>query len=88
MEKKTIGIVTSVKKQWWQKVNKKAARLTATDGATFPHIIKIQYDVDGKEYTKTKWLSAGSSAPSIGTKVTVVYDECNPKKCSIFSIVA
>ena len=52
MEKQTEGIVVSVKKQWWLKVNTKAFRRGPLDGATFPHIIKVKYTVEGTEYFK------------------------------------
>ena len=57
MEKEITGKVTGVAKQWWLKVNTKPIRLKFMDGAVFPHIIKVVYSVDGKEYTKRKWLS-------------------------------
>lgn len=38
MEYKTIGIILSVKKQWWLKVNTKPIRKHALDGATFVSI--------------------------------------------------
>ena len=52
MDKETIGIVLSVAKQWWLKMNMKPVRMGTLDGAIFPHIIKVQYVVDGKNYTK------------------------------------
>ena len=52
MNKKTIGTVLSVAKQWCLKVNTKPVRLHALDGATFPHIIKVKYTVDGQDYVK------------------------------------
>ena len=51
MDKETVGTVLSVAKQWWLKVNTKPIRMGALDGATFPHIIKVQYVVDGNTYT-------------------------------------
>jgi len=52
MDKETIGTVLSVAKQWWLKVNTTPIRMDALDGAAFPHIIKVQYVVDGNTYTK------------------------------------
>lgn len=46
--------VISLQKQWWLKVNKKAIRFGAMDGAVFPYISKIQYSVNGKSYLKRK----------------------------------
>ena len=34
------------------------------DGAVFPHIIKVSYLVDGKEYIRKKWIGAGAPVPN------------------------
>ena len=83
MDKETIGTVRSVAKQWWLKVNTKPVRMGALDGATFPYIIKVQYVVDGKSYTKRKWIGAGKAAPAVGSKVTVLYCSSKPTKAEI-----
>lgn len=83
MGKKTFGTVLSAKKQWWLKVNKKPARITALDGATFPYIVKIRYVVNGQEFIKRKWINAGMQVPEIGSQVTVIYDEGKPNKCRL-----
>lgn len=83
MEIRTKGTVVSVKKQWWLKVNTKAVRRNALDGAIFPHIIKVKYVVDGKAFTKRKWIGASVTPPQLDEKVTVVYQEDNPKKSSL-----
>ena len=72
MDKKTTGTVISIKKQWWLKVNTKPARWGPLDGATFPHIIKVEYTVDGQTYTKRKWIGAGCPIPVEGSFVTVL----------------
>lgn len=54
MYKEAAGTVISVKKQWWLKVNAKRVRLHAMDGAMFPHIVKVEYTVDGQTYTQRK----------------------------------
>ncbi|MBO5035713.1 MAG: sugar ABC transporter permease [Clostridia bacterium] len=82
-EKETKGVVLSAKKQWWLKVNTKAMRSGALDGATFPHIVKILYTVDGKEYIGRKWLNARVRCPAVGESVTVSYREDKPSKFSI-----
>ena len=41
------GTVTSVGTCWWIKVNTKAARMGAMDGARFPHIVR--FTVDSRE---------------------------------------
>ena len=83
MNGKTAGTVISVSKQWWMKVNRKPVRAHALDGAEFPHIIKVQYTVEGTKYTKRKWISAGAPVPSIGSSVSVIYDESKPSKAKI-----
>ena len=83
MYKETIGTVVSVAKQWWLKVNTKPVHMGALDGAVFPHIIKVQYDVDGKTYTKRKWIGAGKPVSAVGSKVTVLYCSDKPSKAKI-----
>jgi len=83
MNKEAEGTVVSVSKQWWLKVNTKPIRTSATDGAIFPYIIKVRYTVDGKEYTKRKWINPGVAVPEIGSNVTVVYCEDKPQKAKI-----
>ena len=83
MEKETIGIVRSVAKQWWLKMNTKPMRMGALDGATFPHIMKVQYVVDGNTYTKRKWIGAGKPVPAVGSEVTVLYCADKPGKAKI-----
>ena len=83
MEKRTKGIVISVKTQWWLKVNTKPIRTGPLDGATFPHIVKIKYTVDGNEIVKSKWLSAGTTPPCVDDRITVIYQEDKPKKCRL-----
>ena len=80
MEKQTTGVILSVKKQWWLKVNTKPVRTSALDGATFPHIVQVLYSVDGVEYIKRKWLGASIAAPTVNQQVTVFYREDKPTK--------
>ena len=80
MEKRTQGTVLSVKTQWWLKVNTKAVRFGPLDGATFPHIVKVKYTVDGTEIIKSKWLGAGIKPPCVNGSVIVVYREDKPTK--------
>ena len=83
MEKETIGTVLSAKKQWWLKMNTKPIRMSVFDGATFPHIIKVQYVVDGNTYIKRKWIGAGKEVPAVGSKLTVLYCSNKPSKAKI-----
>ena len=83
MDKETTGTVISVAKQWWFKVNTKPIRMGALDGAAFPHIMKVQYVVDGTTYTKRKWIGAGKPVPAVGSKLTVLYCSDKPNKAKI-----
>lgn len=83
MEKETTGTVVSIAKQWWLKVNTKPVRLHPLDGATFPHIIKVNYTVDGKEYICRKWISAGQPVPGKGDTVNVIYHSERPSKATV-----
>ena len=83
MEKETMGTVISVVKQWWLKVNTKPVRMHALDGATFPHVIKVKYTVDGKDYIKRKWIRAGHPTPSIGSSAKVIYSANKPVKAKV-----
>lgn len=85
MDKETMGTVISVKKQWWLKINTKPVRAHALDGAIFPHIIKVQYTVDGKTYIKRKWIGANSQPPAEGSSVTVLYCGNNPNKANVLT---
>ena len=83
MDNGTTGTVISVAKQWWFKVNTKPVRMGTLDGATFPHIIKVQYVVDGNAYTRRKWIGAGQTVPAVGSEVTVLYCSGRPGKAKI-----
>ncbi len=83
MDKQTTGTVIAVTKQWWIKVNRKPVRMHALDGADFPYIIKIEYTVNGKTYTKRKWINAGNPVPTVGSEVQMMYDSDRPFKAKI-----
>lgn len=83
MIEKTFGIVVLVKKQWWLKINTKAFRKGTFDGAIFPHVIKVKYEVGEKTFFKRKWISANVNAPSVNEKVLVYYQNDKPRKAKI-----
>jgi len=80
MEKEVKGTVVSVSRQWWFKVNTKPLRTLGTDGAVYPHVVKFSYVVDGREYTKRKWIGAGLPVPAPGSTVTVIYPQDDPAR--------
>lgn len=83
MNRETMGTVVSSKMQWWLKINTKPVREFATDGAIFPYVIKVSYIVNGKEYTKRKWLNAGEPVPGVGDVIKVTYDEDKPARAKV-----
>ena len=83
MQKRTKGTIVSAWKQWWLKVNTKAFRTGPLDGATFPYVVRVQYEVDGISYCKTKWIGTAYPVPKVGDRVELVYDEAKPGKVQI-----
>ena len=83
MEAETTGTVISATKQWWLKVNTKPVRAHTLDGAVFPYIIKVQYEVGGNEYVKRKWIHAGQDVPVVGSCANVRYRVDKPKKAKV-----
>ena len=83
VDSETKGTVISVAKQWWLKVNTKPIRTGPLDGATFPHIIKVQYVVGENTYTKRKWIGAGKPVPAVGSNLTVLYCADKPSKAKV-----
>ena len=53
------------------------------NGATFPHIIKVQYVVDENTYIKRKWIGAGKPVTEVGSKLTVIYCSNKPSKANV-----
>ena len=80
---RVTGIIISAKKQWWLKVNKKMIRKGPLDGAAFPYIIKVKYEVDGIEYTKRKWVGINYPIPVEGDTIELAYEEGSPGKVTI-----
>lgn len=83
MNKTTTGIIISINRQWWLKINTKHVRIHPLDGAVFPHIIKVKYTVNGREYTKRKWIGAKEKLPALQSTVTVIYCEEKPSRAKI-----
>jgi len=77
------GVVTDVKKCWWIKVNTKAVRAHALDGALFPHIVYYRYSADGREYAGSRMISAFKEPPRRGETIRVFYDGENPSRSAV-----
>ncbi|MBE6032885.1 MAG: sugar ABC transporter permease [Clostridiales bacterium] len=83
LNESAMGKVVKVHKCWWLKVNTKPVRAHSFDGALFPHILTVEYSVDGKIYKKRKWVPYDQPAPSVGDTVEVFYHKDAPAKCEI-----
>lgn len=83
VQRRTRGTIVSARKQWWLKINTKAFRTGPLDGAIFPYVVRVQYEVDGIGYCKRKWIAAGLPVPKVGEQVELVYDEEKPGKVKI-----
>lgn len=64
----------SVIKLWGLKVNR---------DKPFPHLITVQYDVNGTTYRKIKYMGANNVCPQQGDFVTIFYKKEKPAKCRI-----
>lgn len=83
MQKETVGTVIADTKLWWCKINRKAVRMHALDGADFPHLIRVRYVAEGREYVVRKLIGTSRTCPQVGQTVTVYYQSERPSKCSI-----
>ena len=81
--KKTTGTITAVKTCWWIKINTKAARLHALDGAKFPHIIYFTYTVNGAAYQGSSCVDWHLRCPNKGETVTVFYGKNDPAQYAV-----
>ena len=80
---KTEGIVVDVKTCWWLKVNTKALRTSAMDGAMFPHIIHFTYVVSGQTYQGKRYVHRNKQCPVAGQKLTVYFEKNDPAKYAV-----
>ena len=83
MQKTTTGTVVSVYKVWWMRLNTKAFHMGAAEGAVFPHIVKVRYMLDGREYTRRRWILSRNRVPAKGDTVQLLYDDRKPEKVRI-----
>ncbi len=83
MNKKIKGKVIKASIQWWIKVNTKCVRLHSLDGARFPCIITVRYEVNDIAYEKRKWVKALAYHPRVGEMVDVIYSEEKPSKARV-----
>lgn len=80
---RTNAIVTSSKPCLWLKINKKAVRMHAIDGAEFTRVIRFSYNVNGTQYKGRRFMLPSSHIPEKGEHITVYYDKNNPAKYTV-----
>ena len=74
------GKIIKRNKLWWLKINKKIFRTYPIDGATFPYKVRIEYNVNGRKYEKSKFIYWGNDSVNVGDSVIVTYEQNNPSK--------
>lgn len=74
MEDSVKGTVISVIKLWGLKIN---------THIPFPHLLVVQYNVNGTIYKKMKYIRTNNPCPHIGDFVVVLYKKEKPSKCRI-----
>lgn len=77
------AVITNVTRFCGIKINNKAMRKNAADGAAFPHIITFTYNVDGLDYTGKRFIGASVIPPHINETILIYYNEAEPKKYAV-----
>ena len=79
MDKETTGIVISV-----SSIPLLGVRLPFSDCFMCPHIIKVKYSADGKDYIKRLWIGRDYPVPDVGSSVKVIYCAAKPTKANFY----
>lgn len=79
-KEQTEGIILKASKIWWIKINTKVVRTSASDGATFPYIIKIKYKANHEYHIKNKFVYWPNEKINTLDKVIVTYNKAKPSK--------
>lgn len=79
---RTEGVITSVEKCWWIKINTKPVRSHSLDGAVFPEIIYFKYSVNDTEYNGHKFVGIRKKFES-GQRIAVYFDENKPSRYAV-----
>lgn len=74
---RTIGTITSVKKLYFIKINKKFFRTSLYKDSYFPLLIKIKYVAYNKEYIKKKIIFKNIKLTK-DMKIFIIYNKNNP----------
>ena len=79
MEKETTGVVVSV-----SSIPLLGIRLPFSDAFLCPHIMKVKYTVDGKDYHKRLWIGRDAPVPEVGSSLKVLYCTQKPTKANFY----
>lgn len=82
-ENRTNGKIEKVTKCWWIKVNRRPVRMHSSDGALFPYLMTVSYNVNGRKYKKTRCIGLREGLIGIFGTVNVYYDKNKPSRCAI-----
>jgi len=77
----TTGTIEKVKVQYWMKVKDSPVNIN-NSAATYPAIITVHYQVDGKDYSADLWCSARRLHPPEGLQIPLWYDPQQPERCA------
>lgn len=77
----TTGTIEKVKLQYWLKVKDSPVNIN-NSAATYPAIITVRYQVDGKDYSADLWCSARRFYPPEGLTIALWYDPQQPERCA------
>ena len=80
--RETLGTITSIKKLYFIKINKKFFRTSIYKDSFFPLLITIKYKIDNKEYKKKKIIFKDVKLAK-DTKISIIYKKNNPKKIQL-----
>ncbi len=83
MDKKVLGTVVDIKKQYFFHHASLTAKMRSFDSIVFPYVITVRYTVDGVEYHKKRWVDSRDDIPIMGERVTVLYREDKPARAKV-----
>lgn len=83
MDKKVIGTVVDIKKQYFFPHASLPKKMSSFDSIIFPYVITVRYTVNGVDYHKKRWVDTRDDVPIMGERVTVLYREDKPEKARV-----
>ena len=77
----TTAAIEKVKLQYWLKVKDSPVNIN-NSAATYPAVITVRYQVQGRDYTADLWCSARRFHPPEGLRIALWYDPQQPERCA------